>query len=625
MNLITFKRLNSVSSSVTMMDSTMDGFNIESSRKHDVSLEENSFYDHQNKCRFCFESFGENSVKIVINFNHRNSFNELTGIELLMDPGYSRHLCLKCVCELQKCQKFIKKSSDLQKQFYDFISDNPIKCENDELEDNLSVSVFLRFLPEVSIHPISNDRIIVTRKFTVKLKRVELDEFDVDMRYYEDDITMIDLSDQYYKNDTEFTNYDDFDRNDNSDSESEKSHKSDTSSNNSFFNQPARISSGIPKVLQRLPNLPYEKRLMYCDKCEYKSVVRHNLIDHVHTHIDSVKSLCPFCGKTMSSKKNLTKHIRRYHKHPHKPSIPCWVCNTEFDTNYKLDLHLRWYHPNEAKKFQCEKCAGNFFTEASLKRHDQLVHNAKVKCKEPNCNKMFFNNKIMLKHYNKHKDVKNSDIPCDLCGNTYSNHDALRLHKKRIHAESKRIVMCNICHAEYTTSLGLRNHLARHTKSAPDIKCNECDKMFYTLQEMRTHSDSMHVYRGLTCEYCGKVFQRKHHMREHIKCFHLNVNLKLPCRICQKQFATEGKLANHMHNSHKDMPCNECGEIFSNGSKLKRHQQTKHLNLRFRCVVPGCGKEYMTKGKVYDHFKKHDLTPEERELYEGLRKKLQAT
>jgi DNA-directed RNA polymerase subunit RPC12/RpoP len=200
----------------------------------------------------------------------------------------------------------------------------------------------------------------------------------------------------------------------------------------------------------------------------------------------------------------------------------------------------------------------------------------------------------------------------------------LSQHKKRAHLATKRILTCNICKAEYATSIGLRNHLAKHTKSAPDVKCDECDKMFLTKRAMRTHSESMH-HRELHCEYCGKIFHKRHHMNEHIKCEHLNVDLKLECRICQKTYQTEMKLANHMYLSHSDVQCPECGETFSNAAKLKRHQLTRHQNLRFRCVVPGCGKEYMTKGKVHDHFKKHDLTPEEREYYDGLRKKLKAT
>lgn len=101
--------------------------------------------------------------------------------------------------------------------------------------------------------------------------------------------------------------------------------------------------------------------------------------------------------------------------------------------------------------------------------------------------------------------------------------------------------------------------------------------------------------------------------------------MKLPCTLCDKFYRTKESLSNHIKCMHSEVQCPECGETFSNSGKLKRHQRGKHQNLKFRCVVPNCFKEYMNKQKISEHFaQRHiDIDHFEREHYLQMIKKLQ--
>lgn len=192
---------------------------------------------------------------------------------------------------------------------------------------------------------------------------------------------------------------------------------------------------------------------------------------------------------------------------------------------------------------------------------------------------------------------------------------------------SSRYYKCETCKTVYTTALGFRCHLVRHVKSAPDIKCNSCDKMFYTKEEARSHSHAVHKPMKHPCEYCGKVYAKPCFLREHINVKHKSVDLKVPCPQCGRTFATKNRMVNHITMMHRETQCTECGETFSNSTKLTHHQLTFHQKLRYRCLVPGCFKEYVRKAKVNDHFalKHSDLNREEQDEYHKIMKKMKPT
>lgn len=219
-----------------------------------------------------------------------------------------------------------------------------------------------------------------------------------------------------------------------------------------------------------------------------------------------------------------------------------------------------------------------------------------------------------------------------MCGKTFSTKSYLQFHLKSHDPERQEEVhKCEICGVEYSNFNSLRVHRIRHLKPAPDIKCKMCDAMFYTEFRCREHHKNCHEeVPELPCEYCGKMFKGDSNLIKHVKYVHQKMiyDKKIPCPKCDRIFTTKSRLTIHIKQHHDvERQCDICGEKFFSMVKLQRHQFAKHQSLRYRCLVPGCVREYTDRQKIAKHLKLHhkELSAEEHAHYEKLRKKMQPT
>lgn len=342
---------------------------------HDIFLENkqvsaenaNKFHDYKNKCRCCFEAFSISSIKIPIDNIHRDAFNKLTGVELLQDSGYSTLICFDCISNMRKCQDFIDKSRNLQKEFYDFVSTAksiPIKTEN-EFSDSESVNVVEADPTDYFASDDDNDnrneekseKSNITKECVVKLEKIDIGDYNV-----------------------------------------EEYRPSICQPTTSIIGK----ESIKPKVTIPRRNLTDEQKklLMFCDKCDWSSTSKRKMEHHALNHALS-SGICSFCGKVPSSAKGLITHIRRFHRNGKSKKTDCSICNIRMQSNYKLEQHIQLLHPEVVKEMPCKKCNKSFYTEDALKRHEQLAHDVKVKCKDANCEKLFFDQTAMSCHYYK--------------------------------------------------------------------------------------------------------------------------------------------------------------------------------------------------------------------------------
>ena len=56
-----------------------------------------------------------------------------------------------------------------------------------------------------------------------------------------------------------------------------------------------------------------ENGVYICLKCDYNSLQKGHLKEHVEKHIEGLKYSCNFCGKTSRSSQSLRGHLRKYH------------------------------------------------------------------------------------------------------------------------------------------------------------------------------------------------------------------------------------------------------------------------------------------------------------------------
>lgn len=126
----------------------------------------NLFHNHHNKCRCCFQKFGETGpkTKIRIMKTEQNLFEKLTGVKLRMDSNLSNYLCTKCDAKLQRFSnfrgsnqnfqiddpvghknriEFKEKASKMQKKYYHFIGKYDDGVGEHGVSDQLNIESFV--------------------------------------------------------------------------------------------------------------------------------------------------------------------------------------------------------------------------------------------------------------------------------------------------------------------------------------------------------------------------------------------------------------------------------------------------------------------------------------------------
>ena len=183
------------------------------------------------------------------------------------------------------------------------------------------------------------------------------------------------------------------------------------------------------------------RRNHYCHLCQYYTSRKEDLTNHLgykHSigkqyfcNVGTCKTASPK-GKKMSSKKNLSQHIRTKHKgvylHPCEvldcdfktdsegilkthmvkthgddkdQEYKCPKCNKEFDGQHLLSKHLKTSNCDLPKNFECDLCTPSkwFKVRANMVTHMKTYHTGEIKKVQcPQCQKVFGNQKSLEQH-----------------------------------------------------------------------------------------------------------------------------------------------------------------------------------------------------------------------------------
>uniref|UniRef100_A0AAG5DHR2 Protein krueppel n=1 Tax=Anopheles atroparvus TaxID=41427 RepID=A0AAG5DHR2_ANOAO len=142
----------------------------------------------------------------------------------------------------------------------------------------------------------------------------------------------------------------------------------------------------------------------------------------------------------------------------------------------------------------------------------------------------------MYEHMKTHST--NRPYTCPYCPLSFRNASNCKSHIN-IHTREK-VYKCDVCDKEYAMPNGLKQHMATHTKNRdyrchcgksfyqrtayarharkhvkkPEIKCTECNMLFFSKAEMRYHFQK-HSGAAFYCEVCGRGFYRKSNLKKH--------------------------------------------------------------------------------------------------------------
>jgi len=110
------------------------------------------------------------------------------------------------------------------------------------------------------------------------------------------------------------------------------------------------------------------ERKFECDLCKKRLSSKSNLSYHIKTvHEGLEKVTCVFCEKVFPGNRPLNTHILTHIK---ERNYECELCSARFCTRNQRSIHSR-VHTKE-KPFQCKNCGKRFAIQGNLGRHEHI-------------------------------------------------------------------------------------------------------------------------------------------------------------------------------------------------------------------------------------------------------------
>lgn len=167
---------------------------------------------------------------------------------------------------------------------------------------------------------------------------------------------------------------------------------------------------------------------------------------------ETFKFYCKFCSKGFNHKQTYNIH---HNSHTREIKFICDMCGKSLATKNSLRIHFK-YHL-KIKNHVCSTCGHRFVTPRELRDHVDKKHAAfrAIACTYPDCSETFDSEYRLNLHIRVHET--NYAWTCDICGVATVSKFRLRVHKK-IHT-GEMIRQCPICQKNLAHDNALRRHI----------------------------------------------------------------------------------------------------------------------------------------------------------------------
>ena len=192
-----------------------------------------------------------------------------------------------------------------------------------------------------------------------------------------------------------------------------------------------------------------------------------------------------------------------------------------------------------------------------------------------------------------------------------STDDLLPISCAPVLTKSTSEVKCNGCDLLFYTSQELKDHLSKTKCGSVYAQCPDCPKVFDSAMKLTRHR-VVHKKENaprFECNQCLKRFLSDRILNSHLAKVHgIHIQRKFQCLKCPKSFNFENQLRCH-EEKHKnkqkdpDLFCDQCDMICANRSALHYHLQ-KHNNPLHQC--PKCPKSFKSEFGLDYHLKIHN-------------------
>ncbi|XP_035700591.1 zinc finger protein 600-like isoform X2 [Folsomia candida] len=296
--------------------------------------------------------------------------------------------------------------------------------------------------------------------------------------------------------------------------------------------------------------------------------------------MDSKKTFeCPTCSKTLSTKKNLKRHIVT---HGAYTNVKCQICRKLFKNPAVLESHVTRSHSCQPK-LVCSVCCKEYGTRQDLQRHFNAKHistpRPRYPCKFPGCGKTYLEKSTATHHFQLEHVQNLVRFPCPLCEKEFKDKAYVAKHIA-IHTTEKSH-KCEICQKSFVEAVSLKNHKIHQEKSVrPVFACTFCLDSFLSYAGRRDHIQTYHKREKYPCSLCDKIFSSKSGLRQHKIAKHSkNEKDYHACNKCEYKSWLKSQITMHNRRKHgglKSNKCYFCGNKFFKFSELVRHCCRRH-------------------------------------------------
>ncbi|CAH2211515.1 jg20685 [Pararge aegeria aegeria] len=207
-------------------------------------------------------------------------------------------------------------------------------------------------------------------------------------------------------------------------------------------------------------------------------------------------------------------------------------------------------------------------------------------------------------------------LHCEICQKRFDNakkyYGHLRVHSK------DNLWICDKCpDQKFANKQQLMKHCLTHKPLARVWKCPQCSMAFEALWRLQQHVFAIHLdYRPNKCDQCDKSFHKLSDLKKH-QDVHKDIR-KHPCTTCGREFTDKSNLKRHMllHSKIKPFTCTGCQNRFTQIASLRRHQQkcnsyisqnnNQDKTRKNYCRV--CGASFQYKSALLEHYVRQHTT-----------------